>query len=327
LDLTDEEFAQWVFDRGDRVEARLHDAVQSPYCLVTEASHYLIDAGGKRFRPSLVIAAGGLGLASGQIWEEALLSAATVVELTHVASLYHDDVMDEAELRRGIPTAQKQYGNSVAIMIGDYMLAKSSLIGSGLGADFVAWQAQTLARLVQGQVAELRGPAPDVDPLDHYLQVVSDKTAALIAASVRYGAMFSGQSADQIEALTAYGEQLGMAFQVADDLLDIVGVGEESGKQPGTDLREGVATLVPLLIKRANRPEDARLLDLLSAPVAEPDIPEALSLLRVHPAVDEARTQVRHWADQAESHLAGFPDTAPTRALKILCEQAVVRSR
>ena len=321
----DEQFLQWATGLAQRVEARLVSTVHTPYMFVEEAARYLVDAGGKRFRPGLVIAAGGLGLEAGTASEDGLVSAAVVVELTHVASLYHDDVMDEAELRRGAPTAHRRWGNSVAIMVGDFMLAQASLVGARLGEDFMVYQAGTLSRLVQGQIAELRGPAPGVDPIQHHRAVVSDKTAALIAAAARYGGLFAGLPEEQVEALTQYGEHLGMAFQLADDLLDIMA--EQSGKQVGTDLREGVPTLVPLLVQRDHRPEDARLLELLSAPVAAADVPEALALLRAHPAMAEARAEIRRWSDAATAALAGFPDVPATRALTTICEQAVVRTR
>jgi len=324
LPLTDEQFAEWIAERTQRVQSRLVRTVETPYSFVETVARHLIDAGGKLFRPSLVIAAGGLGLEAGTVDEEGLIDAAVVVELTHVASLYHDDVMDEAEMRRGGPTAHLKYGNSVAIMAGDFMLAQASLVGAPLGIEFMTYQAGTLSRLVQGQIGELRGPEPGTDELTHHLNVVSNKTAALIAASVRYGGMFASLPSSQIEALTAYGENLGMAFQLADDLLDICS--PTSGKTLGTDLREGVPTLTTFLIRRANRPEDARLLDLLSGPVAEADIPEALSLLQSNPAVDEARGQIQQWADQALSYIADFPDGAATRALRTLCDQAAVRT-
>jgi len=324
LPLTDEQFAEWIAERARRVETRLHEAVHTPYSFVEEAARHLLDAGGKLFRPALTIAAGGLGLASGSVDEEGLIDAAVVVELTHVASLYHDDVMDEAELRRGGPTAHMKWGNSVAIMVGDFMLAQASLVGARLGEDFMLYQAGTLSRLVQGQIAEMRGPGPDADELAHHLKVISDKTAALIAASARYGGVFAQLPESQIAALTEYGEYLGMAFQLADDLLDILS--EDSGKALGTDLREGVPTLTTLLVRHHARGEDARLLDLLSGPVADEDIPEALSLLTVHPAIDEARVQVRQWADQALSCISAFPDVAATRALRTLCSQAVLRT-
>jgi len=324
LPLTDEQFADWVAGLGDQVEARLRTAVETPDGFVREAARYLIDAGGKRLRPALTIAAGGYGLDRG-LDVDALMDAAVVVELTHVASLYHDDVMDEADLRRGRPTAHRQWGNSVAIMVGDFLLAQASLLGARLGEAFMAYQAGTLARLVQGQIAELRGPGEGTDPIAHHLAVISGKTAALFGAAARYGGMFAGLPEEPVEALTQYGEHLGMAFQLADDLLDILS--DESGKRPGTDLREGVPTLTTLLVRRANRPEDAHLVAALAAPVSEADLPHVLAELRAHPAVDEARTQVRRWADQANDCLLGFPDSAVTRALRTLCDQAVVRTR
>ena len=324
MPLTDEQFADWIAECTQRVQSRLVQTVHTPYSFVEEVARHLLDAGGKLFRPALVFAAGGLGLDAGTVDEESLLDAAVVVELTHVASLYHDDVMDEAEMRRGGPTAQMKWGNSVAIMVGDFMLAQASLVGAPLGIEFMTYQAGTLSRLVQGQIGELRGPQQGTDDLTHHLNVVSNKTAALIAASVRYGGMFASLPSFQIEALTAYGENLGMAFQLADDLLDICS--PSSGKTLGTDLREGVPTLTTLLIREHAREEDSRLLELLSTPVAEADLPEALALVQSHPAVDEARTQIRQWADQALSHIADFPDVAATRALRTLCDQAVQRT-
>jgi len=324
LPLTDEQFAEWIDERTQRVQSRLIQTVHTPYSFVEEAARHLLDAGGKLFRPSLTIAAAGLGIDAGTVDEESVIDAAVVVELTHVASLYHDDVMDEAEMRRGGPTAHMKYGNSVAIMVGDFMLAQASLVGAPLGIEFMTYQAGTLSRLVQGQIGELRGPEPGTDELTHHLTVISNKTAALIAAAVRYGGMFASLPIDQIEALTAYGENLGMAFQLADDLLDICS--PDSGKTLGTDLREGVPTLTTFLIRRDARAEDARLLELLSGPVAECDIPEALFLLQSHPAVEEARAQIQQWADQALSQIADFPDVAATRALRALCDQAVLRT-
>ncbi len=318
--MTDEQFAAWAAEQVELVEDRLRQAVRTPYAYVEEAARYLMDLGGKRFRPALVVAAAGLGEAD----TESMLSAAVVVELTHVASLYHDDVMDEAELRRGAPTAHRRWDNSMAIMVGDFLLAQASQIGARLGEDFMVFQAQTLARLVQGQIAEMRVPDPGADPIAHHLDVIANKTGALIAASARYGGMFAGLPAAQIEALTRYGEHLGLAFQLADDLLDIAS--EESGKRPGTDLREGVPTLATLLVKQAARPEDARLLSLLAGPVLEADVPEALALLRAHPALTEARSHVSDWAGKAAACLVDFPDNPATRALRLLCDQAVQRT-
>ncbi|MCL1906623.1 MAG: polyprenyl synthetase family protein [Propionibacteriaceae bacterium] len=322
--VSDDQLSEWIEGLTTRVEARLRQTLATPHQFVEEASRYLVEAGGKMFRPALVMAAGGLGLEAGGVDEDSLVSAAVAVELTHVASLYHDDVIDEAELRRGGLSAHQKWSNSVAIMIGDYLLAEASVLGASLGVDFVRYQGHTISRLVQGEIAEMVGPEAGVDRISHHLEVIRGKTAALINAAARYGGWFGGLEPDQVEALTEYGENLGMAFQLADDLLDIVS--EESGKGPGTDLREGVPTLTTLLIQTHHRDEDARLLELLAGPVPDEDLPEALALVRAHPAVEEARAEVRQWSETARSHLVGFPDSASLRLLHQVCDQAVLRS-
>lgn len=321
--MTDEEFQDWVGAELERVEAKLHQAVQAESDFVAQAARYLVDAGGKRFRPALTIAVGGFGLADGRVDCEVLEDSAVVVELTHVASLYHDDVMDEAALRRGRPSANARWGNSVAIMVGDFLLAQASVIGAGISQEFVAWQGRTLARLVQGQIGELRG-AGGVPAVEHHLGVVADKTGSLIAAAARYGAMAAGLTSAQTETLTEFGEQVGLVFQLADDLIDIMS--DSAGKSAGTDLREGVRTLAPLLVLRDPGLRDGRLVELLSAPVAEADLAETLALLRVHPAVAAVRGIIAARVDAAKTLLADLPDSAAKRALLLLADQAVNRS-
>ena len=239
-----------------------------------------MEAGGKRFRPLLVLLAAETGDPDG----DGVLTSACVVELTHLASLYHDDVMDEADLRRGAESANARWDNHVAILTGDFLFSKSSELTAELGPDAVRIQAQTFTRLVEGQILETLGPTDGQDPLEHYLRVVAGKTGSLIATSARYGAMFAGAPADVVEALTEYGEKVGVAFQLSDDILDIASETEESGKTPGTDLREGVPTLPVLIAQRSTDPADARLLELLGSDLSE-DAPhaEALTLLRAHP--------------------------------------------
>lgn len=319
--VTEEQFDQWVVQCNAEVQTCLEDCLRTEDGFVEMVARHLVDAGGKRYRPGLTIAAAGLGP---KVDQERLIRAATMVELTHVASLYHDDVMDEAEMRRGKPSAHVMWGNSVAILVGDFMLARASILGASLGEDCIAYQAHTLARLVQGQIAESRDPDPGMDPIAHHLSVVSGKTAALIATAVRFGAIFGGLGASEVEALTAFGEELGMAFQLADDLMDLLS--EESGKPLGTDLREGVPTLTTLLIQDHPRDQDARLIELLSAPVADADIPEALALIRAHPVLDQARAMIRTIADQALAHLEIFSDSPAKRALATLCTQAADRT-
>jgi heptaprenyl diphosphate synthase len=287
-------------DRMAEVEERLEREVRSEAPFITEACRHLLHAGGKRFRPLLVLLAAEAGTPD----PEQVLTAACVVELTHLASLYHDDVMDEAALRRGADSANARWDNHVAILAGDWLFSKSSELTSHLGPEAVRIQAETFTRLVEGQILETQQPLPGQDLLDHYLRVVAGKTGSLIATSARYGAMFAGCSPEVVAALTSYGEKVGAAFQLSDDILDVGSDSEESGKTPGTDLREGVPTLPVLFALRSTDPADDRLLELLGQPLEDDDRhAEALGLLRKHPAMDEARGYVLALAREATDAL------------------------
>ncbi|OYO04284.1 geranylgeranyl pyrophosphate synthase [Enemella evansiae] len=290
--------------------------------MVTEAAQHIIAAGGKRFRPLLVVLASQFG---GPVADEDLTRAALVVELTHVASLYHDDVMDDADLRRGAPSANRRWQNSVAIMVGDFLFARASETVAELGTDYVALQAETFARLVQGQIAETVGPSESDDPLAHYLQVVADKTGSLIATSAVFGGMVSGASAEVLAALEAFGEEIGVVFQLSDDIIDITST--ETGKTPGTDLREGVPTLPTLLALRSDDPADDRLKELIGSDLDDDaELAEAIALLRAHAAVEDARVEVRRRAEVARGFLAPLPAGPAKDALNALCDQVVTRS-
>ena len=298
-------------ERLVEVEAELDEAVQSEARFVTEAARHLMRAGGKRFRPLLVL----LAAETGDPHADGIVTAACVVELTHLASLYHDDVMDEAALRRGADSANARWDNLVAILTGDFLFSKSSELTARLGADAVRIQAETFTRLVEGQILETLGPQDGADPLDHYLRVVAGKTGSLIATAARYGARFAGASREVEEALTAYGEMIGSAFQLSDDILDVASDSVESGKTPGTDLREGVDTLPTLLAMRSTDPGDARLLELLGSDLTDDALhAEALGLLRKHPAMEEARAYVLERAAEARQLLTVLPEGSPVRA-------------
>ncbi len=306
-----------------RVEAALDQAVRSDYPFVTTVSRHLVDAGGKRFRPLLVLLSAHFGNPAA----EAVIAAAVAVELTHVATLYHDDVMDEAEVRRGAETANARWGNSVAILTGDFLFARSSGILANLGPDAVRIQAETFERLCTGQILESVGPADGMDPVKHHLAVLADKTGSLIATSCRYGAMMSGASPDVTEVLTQFGELIGVAFQLADDIVDITSDSAQSGKTPGIDLREGVPTLATLIALGGADPTDERLRELLQRPLPDDaEHAEALALLRGHRALDEARAEAGRWADEARSVLAPLPEGAPKTALETLCDYVVTRT-
>lgn len=305
----------------DQVELKLAEAAQADTAFVSEAAGHIISAGGKRFRPLLVILAALLNDAS----DDAVVRAALVMELTHVASLYHDDVMDEAELRRGAPSANQRWDNTVAILVGDYLFARASEIVATLGTEFVALQARTFARLVQGQIAETEGPGPQDDRLEHYLQVVADKTGSLIAASTVFGGMVAGLDRDALAALGTYGEEIGVVFQLSDDIIDIAS--DTSGKTPGTDLRAGVPTLPTLIAQGSTDPKDARLVELLADEITDEDeVAEALRLLRAHAALDQAREVVTARAETARGYLAPLPECPAKDALAALCDAVISRS-
>ena len=307
------------------VEEAMLGHVESEAPFVTKAARHLMEAGGKRFRPLLCFLAAESGASPAE--EGRVLTAACVVELTHLASLYHDDVMDEAALRRGAASANARWDNLVAILTGDFLFAKSSELTADLGPEAVRIQAQTFSRLVEGQILETLGPGAEDDPLEHYLRVVAGKTGSLIATSARYGAMFGGASPEVVDALTRYGEKIGVAFQLADDILDIASETEESGKTPGTDLREGVPTLPTLYALRSTDPADARLVELLGQPLTDDALhAEALGLLRAHPAMDEARAYVAGEAAEAKALLAALPEGPARAALEAFADVVTDRS-
>ena len=303
------------------VEVALRDAVRSDYPFVTEASRHLVDAGGKRFRPLLVLLAAQFG----DPQAPGVVPSAVVVELTHLATLYHDDVMDEAALRRGAASANARWDNTVAILTGDFLFAKASDILADLGPDAVRIQAQTFERLCTGQIRETVGPDDGSDPVAHHLTVLADKTGSLIATSGRFGAMMSGADPRIVETMTVFGEQIGVAFQLADDIVDIMSESTVSGKPPGTDLREGVPTLAGLIALSSD--PDPRLQDLLTRPLIDDgDHAEALDRLRAHPALGAARDEARRWADGARDVLVNLPEGAPRDALSALCDYVVTRT-
>ncbi|GAB6985253.1 polyprenyl synthetase family protein [Nocardioides pyridinolyticus] len=324
LPVTDEALASRLRERLVVVEEALAGHVVSRAGFVTETASHLMVAGGKRFRPLLVLLAAETGDRPGS---DEVITAACVVELTHLASLYHDDVMDEAELRRGADAAHSRWGNHVAILTGDWLFSRSSELTARLGADAVRIQAETFTRLVEGQILETVAPGPGEDPLAHYLEVVAGKTGSLIATSARYGARFGGASPEVEEALTAYGEIVGSAFQLSDDILDIASESDESGKTPGTDLREGVPTLPVLMARASGAPADARLIELLDGDLTDDDRhAEALDLLRKHPAMDEARAYVVAQAQAAKARLAVVPAGPVRDALEAFADIVAVRS-
>jgi heptaprenyl diphosphate synthase len=323
VDFPDSALEAEVLDDLARVEALLAQTAHPDEELFTEASRHAIDAGGKRFRALLVLLAAQFG----QPKDPRVIQAAVAIELTHLATLFHDDVMDEAEVRRGHPSVNSRWSNSVAILTGDFLFAQASRILADLGPDAVRIQAETFNRLVEGQLAETVGPRPGQDPLDHYMHVITEKTGSLIATSGRFGAMFSGAADDITARIAAACEQLGVAWQLSDDVIDIASDPAQSGKTPGTDLRQGVRTLPVLYAMRSSAaagssPAEARLHWLLTEADLSDDalVTETLALLRTHPAVAESRAHVLSWAQGARSEIMALPDVPARAAFLALCD-------
>jgi heptaprenyl diphosphate synthase len=317
----DEVFEASVRSQLEVIDAALLRAAEADSDMVTEAAQHIIAAGGKRFRPLLVVLGSFLGPREAA---EDVVKAGVVVELTHVASLYHDDVMDEARIRRGSPSANSRWGNTVAILVGDLLFARASDIVCDLGPEFVRLQARTFSRLVQGQIAETVGPN-GTDPLDHYLRVVADKTGSLIATSALFGSKISDAPPHLQRAMAEFGEQIGIVFQLSDDIIDITS--NETGKTPGTDLREGIPTLPTLLARKSNDPADERLLQLLDSDLHEDaSLQEVIDLLRHHRCIDQSREEVRRRAEAARALLDPLPVGPARDALDDLCTTVVTRT-
>ena len=303
-----------------RVEESLAATAHPDDELLTEASQHSIAAGGKRFRAMLVLLAAQFGDPE----DPRVIEAAVAIELTHLATLFHDDVMDEALVRRGHPSVNSRWSNSVAILTGDFLFAQASQILAGLGPDAVRIQAETFSRLVTGQMAETIGPRPGQDPLDFYMYVITEKTGSLIATAGRFGALFSGAPAGVADQIAAACEQIGVAWQLSDDVIDIASDSSQSGKTPGTDLRQGVRTLPVLYALRSTgqSPADARLRSLLDEAdlTDEALLAEALTLLRGHHAMKESRADVLNWLNEARVSIGTLPDGPARAAFLALCD-------
>ena len=308
----------------ENVETALLEAVTHTDPVANVTSRHLLEAGGKRLRPVLVL----LGASLGDATKDEVIKAAVVVELTHLATLYHDDVMDRAPMRRGVPTAHEVWGNSVAILTGDLLFARASQIVSRLGGKALTLQADTFERLCLGQLHETLGPQDGEDPIEHYLQVLADKTGSLIAASAELGVVYGDGPDEYREPLRVYGEKVGVAFQLIDDVIDILS--DESGKTPGTDLRAGVPTLPTLLLRAqaATDPRAQELVEIIDAGLEEDaQLAKAVELLRAHPALEEAYQTAKQWADDAVLALAPLPDSPVKDALRVFAEAVVERQK
>ncbi|AKE40509.1 polyprenyl synthetase [Corynebacterium kutscheri] len=322
VDLGDEPLNLAIAEGMQRVEELLLAELAVGEDFIVEKVLHLARAGGKRFRPMMALLASNYGSNPLNL---NVIRAAVVVEMTHLATLYHDDVMDESDKRRGVESANSRWDNSVAILAGDILLAHVSRLMAVLGTDTVAHFSETFGTLVTGQMRETIG-AQDGDPVAHYMKVIEEKTGVLIASAGYLGALHSGAKSEHIEALRGFGAAIGMVFQIVDDIIDIFSDTTESGKVPGTDLREGVFTLPVLYALREDTPVGAQLRELLTGPIHEDDsVTRALDLLTQSTGREQALADVYRYLEIAESHLAQLPDNETTVALRNLARFTVQR--
>ena len=297
--------------RLDEVEAALDKVVRSDTGFVTEAASYLLSAGGKRFRPLLVLLSGHFG----DPRDPRLIPGAVAIEITHVATLYHDDVIDEADHRRGIPSVNARWDNTVAILTGDFLFARASELSSDLGSDVTRLLARTIATVCEGQLREVDGAGRVDRGEDAYMEVIRRKTASLIATSCRLGGMLSDAPADVVETLEDIGRAIGLGFQLSDDIMDVTATEAELGKEPGQDMREGVYTLPVLHALRdpATGPELREL--LADGPPAADRLARALDLARSESSLGAAREAVADEVRRARRLAADLPAGPPRDAL------------
>jgi geranylgeranyl pyrophosphate synthase len=310
----------------ERIEVRLRDAVSADDRFLGEVAGHLLSAGGKRLRPTLTLSAAYAVYGADAATSDDAITGGAAVELVHLGSLYHDDVIDEAETRRGVPSVNARWSNIVAILAGDYLLAQASALAASLGADVAALLAATIGELCRGQVLELQYLYDTDRSEDSYLSAIEGKTATLMATSCRVGGMVSNVSADTLDALTQFGHHLGMCFQVVDDVLDITRTEAELGKPAGNDVHEGVYTLP--VIYALQSPNAPQLRALLGRKLDKAAVEEVVALVAQPDVVEASMAVARTHATKAAEALAGATelDADVCNRMRKLVNGLIVRS-
>lgn len=298
----------------ERVEAALRRSVETPDAYMTELAGHLLVAGGKRLRPVMAVVA---GLVDGReaVGDDVVLGG-VACELVHVGSLYHDDVMDEAETRRGVETVNAKWGNLQAIVAGDFLLSRASEIAASLGTEVAGLLANTIGRLCFGQIGEVRTTYQVSRTEEQYLASIEGKTASLYGTSARIGAIVAGHPRPWVDALTVFGDAYGMVFQIVDDLLDLTATEADLGKPAGHDMEEGVYTLPVLRTLAAGGPLAEELLALLGRPLTPAERDKATAMVRSGPGIAEALSMARSYAAAAVEACTVLPDNLATAALR-----------
>lgn len=316
-------------DKGlERIESELFAELHFADDVADTVARYLLSAGGKRVRPLLTL----LTSQWGDGVTDNVVRSAQVIELTHLATLYHDDVMDEAVQRRGVTAAQKVWNNSVAILAGDLLFARAGSLGVSLGTEAMARQTEVFERLVVGQMRETVGPKDGEDPIAHYIDVLADKTGSLIALAGEFGITMSNAPVEYVEPIREFGERIGIAFQLVDDVIDLAPSEKNSGKMPGTDIRRGVTTLPMLYLEQRaqNSEDDAKLLaqlrEVSRGSVDSVEVEPLIAQLRDHEVTQATMEEARRVADEATEYLGGVPEGAVKDALVRFADQVVKRN-
>lgn len=312
-----------MVDELGRVENALIKSVQSDLAFVTELAQHLINAKGKRIRPGFAIAAAASGMTKLGPVSQDVIDGGVAVELVHIGSLYHDDVMDQAITRRSVESVNARWGNLRAILAGDYLLGQASEIAATLGVEIAALLGSTISALCEGQIRELQSNF-DVDcSAEDYIGAIEGKTASLLATACRVGAITGGLDRTHVDSLTEFGHSYGMAFQVVDDILDLVATDEQLGKPSGNDIMEGNYSLPVIRALRSEGGEELR--KLLNAFITPEERDRALVIIRMSPGVAEALDVARSYADKAAASLTALPDNPGSAALRTAAEHLISR--
>lgn len=325
-----EELEDRISESLVQVENRLNSVLSDDRGVLDDIIGHLAKAGGKRMRPGLVLLCSNLGT---RPFSEEVLRASVVVELTHLATLYHDDVMDSAPTRRGVNAVQRVWGNNRAVLAGDLVFARASQVVATLGPQAVLQHAVTFDRLCRGQLNETFGPEAGQDAVQFYIQVLADKTGSLVAQSARFGAELSGAPEAVTKAVVQFGEKIGVAFQLADDVIDLSSDSADSGKTPGTDLREGVDTM-PILLLRQDAAqgvldEDGQkiLAELSRGTLVSEDaaLERVVQMLRAHSVLERTRQLAFSWCEDAKAAISSLEDKEVKAALENFADTLVNR--
>ena len=310
-----------LWDNLEKLEKRLFEVTVSEDTYLTEISQYLMEAGGKRFRPIISLLAGELGTEN----KDKVIDAGISVELIHLGSLYHDDVIDEATTRRGVESTNRKWNATLAILAGDYLLARSSeLAADNLGLESVKLLASTYAELVVGQTKEVQFSFDTKHGTDDYLEVISGKTASLIRTSAKLGAMASNSSSELIESISSWAWHSGIIFQITDDILDLNSDTETLGKPAGNDILEGTYTLPVLLALEKDR---IKIEDILhQVKNSEIELVEVLQEFNNDEIVEESNKFVNHHFKQSNEAIKNIEDKKISNILNNINEYLLQRS-